>query len=199
MSTSVVYANIRSYRLVMNALYGGKYRRRFEDIVALLDRDVRSVCDLCFGDTVIAEWCRARGVVWTGVDLNDAFCDAAEAGGHRVIRGSVFDVDLPPADVFVMAGSLYHFHARLPELFDRIWARTNRFVLSEPVRNLSSMRGPIGWWARRSANAGEGHATFRFTEASLFGALRAEQARSGLDLHTVAIGRDALVDLRRQA
>lgn len=198
MSTSVVYANIRIYRLVMNLLYAGRYRQRFTDVIAVLGNDVRSVTDLCFGDTVIADWCRKRGAAWTGVDLNPTFCATAAQRGHRVVQGDLFATDLPAADVFVMAGSLYHFHDRLPELFDRIWAKTGRFVLSEPVRNLSSMGGPIGWWARRSANAGDGHAEFRFTEATLLDAIRQEQARHPLDVRVVSVGRDALVELRRR-
>lgn len=198
MSTSVVYANIRIYRLVMNLLYAGRYRQRFADVIALLGPDVRSVTDLCFGDTVIADWCRERGVAWTGIDLNPTFCATATARGHRAVHGDLFAADLPAADVFVMAGSLYHFHDRLPELFDRIWAKSGRFVLSEPVRNLSSMKGPVGWWARRSANAGDGHAEFRFTEATLLAAIRDEQARHPLDVRVVSVGRDALVELRRR-
>jgi hypothetical protein len=197
MTTSLVYSNVHVYRLVMNVLYGGQYRRRFQDILDLLGPDVRSVCDLCFGDTIIADSCRARGIEWTGVDLNRTFCDTARRRGHRVVHGSVFTADLPEADVFVMAGSLYHFHDRLPELFDRIWARTGRLVLSEPVQNLSSRSGLLGWWARRSANAGDGHQAFRFTEATLVDALRLEQARRpGLVYRVTAVGRDALLDIR---
>lgn len=196
MSTSVVYRNIHVYRVVMNLLYGGKYRRRFDDVIAVLGPDVRSVVDLCFGDTVVADWCRERGIAWTGVDLNATFCATAVQRGHRAVHDDLFAVDLPRADVFMMAGSLYHFHDQLPALFDRIWAKTSRMVLSEPVRNLSSLGGPIGWWARRSADAGDGHAAFRFTEATLIAALEREQARHPFDYRVVSVGRDALVELR---
>ncbi len=195
--TSLVYSNIHAYRLVMNGLYGGKYRQRFHDVIDVIGPEVRSVCDLCFGDTVVADWCREHGIAWTGVDLNPTFCATAERRGHRVMRGDLFAVDLPAADVFVMAGSLYHFHDQLPDLFDRIWARTSRLVLSEPVRNLSSRGGLIGWWARRSANAGDGHAEFRFTEATLLDAIGREQARRPLQYRLVSVGRDAVVDIRR--
>lgn len=197
MSTSVVYSNIHVYRLVMNALYGGKYRQRFRDVIAVLGPDVRSVCDLCFGDTVVADWCRDHGIAWTGVDLNPVFCATAVQRGHHALQGSLFAVDLPAADVYIMSGSLYHFHDRLPELFDRIWAKTTRLVVSEPVRNLSSQPGLIGWWARRSANAGDGHAEFRFTEATLLDALRREQERHPLHYRVVSVARDALIDVRR--
>ena len=71
-------------------------------------------------------------------------------------------------------------------------------MLSEPVQNLSSRKGPIGWWARRSANAGDGHATFRFTETTLRDAMEREQARHRLDVRVVSIRRDALFDVRKR-
>src|SRR6185369_996859 len=58
MSRSIVYSHIYLYRIAMNLLYSGKYYRRFTDIVDSMGSGVSSVCDLCFGDTVIAEWCR---------------------------------------------------------------------------------------------------------------------------------------------
>ena len=111
---SFTYTNIQVYRLVMNVLYAGRYRRRFDELTALIGTDVQSVCDLCFADTVIADWCRAREIVWTGVDLNPSFCAAAERRGHRAIIGSVLTSDLPTADLFIVAGSLHLFHDRLP-------------------------------------------------------------------------------------
>src|SRR6186997_1587632 len=110
MEPSLVYSHIYVYRAVMNLLYKGRYRARFEDITGLLENGTRSVCDLCFGDTVIAEWCRSRGIEWTGVDLNPHFCSRARRKGFRVLEGDLLTLDLPAADVFVMAGSLYHFH-----------------------------------------------------------------------------------------
>lgn len=124
MTTSLIYSDIRLYRVAMNLLYGGKYRRRFDAVVNLIDPDATSVCELCFGDTIIADWCRANGIRWTGVDLNPHFCANARKRGHRVIAGDLFSANLPSADVFLMVGSLYHFHGRLSQLFDKIWCRT---------------------------------------------------------------------------
>jgi hypothetical protein len=195
--SSLIYSNIRLYRGAMNLLYRGGYQQRFQDVVSLIGPDVRSVCDLCFGDTFIADWCASRGLRWTGVDLNPAFCARARKRGHSVIDGDLLSVELPPADVFVMAGSLYHFQDRLPALFDAVWRRTTRWILSEPVRNLSAEPGLVGWFARRSANPGNGHPTFRYTERSLIEALREPQARHEVTCRIVSIDRDMLLVMDR--
>jgi len=104
---------------------------------------------------------------------------------------------LPSADVYVMAGSLYHFPDRLESLCTRVWERTNTFIISEPVQNLSASRGPIGWWARRSANPGDAHATFRYDAETLTRALEAQAARLGLTIRVVSVGRDMLLVVER--
>jgi hypothetical protein len=197
MEPSLVYSHIYVYRAVMNLLYKGRYRARFEDITRLLEKDARSVCDLCFGDTVIAEWCRSRGIEWTGVDLNPHFCSRARRRGFSVLEGDLLTLDLPTADVFVMAGSLYHFHDRLSQLFDSVLHRTGRFIISEPVRNLSAQAGVLGWWARRSANPGDRPAAFRYDERTLVDAIHHQQERHGFAFETISSDRDMLLEIER--
>ena len=194
---SLIYSHIQLYRSAMNVLYAGGYRQRFRDVIAQLDATAGSVCDLCFGDTVIADWCSTHGRQWTGVDINPHFCSRARRLGHHVIEGDLLSVELPSSDTFVMAGSLYHFHDRLPALFEAVWRRTDRWVLSEPVRNLSTQDGVVGRWARRSANPGDRHASFRFTEETLLDALRDQQRRREFACRVVSVGRDMLVVLER--
>ncbi len=195
MARSIVYSNIHLYRLAMNALYSGGYRERFSRVCDVLGDDVASVCDLCFGDTVIADWCREHGVRWVGFDINRDFCERARGLGFDVGEGDILEVNLPRADVYVMAGSLYHFHRRLPEIFDRVFDRTRRFVLSEPVRNLSSRGGLLGWLGRRSANPGNGDASFRFDEDSLLRAVREQGRRKGFETRVVSTDRDMIIDM----
>ncbi len=197
MSTSLVYSQIHIYRAVMNLLYRGGYRRRFADVIEQFDARTSSVCDLCFADTIVADWCRGRGMAWTGVDLNPYFCNRARARGYTVLCDDLFSADLPDADVYIMAGSLYHFHDRLSELFDIIWRHTTRFILSEPVRNLSAQPGLIGWWARRSANPGDRHAAFRYDDKTLLQAIQRQQARHPMTIRVVSVGRDLLMVLDR--
>src|SRR5215471_7097890 len=130
MSRSIVYSHIYLYRMAMNVLYGGKYHRRFTNIVDSVGSGVSSVCDLCFGDLVIAEWCRFHSIRWVGVDLNHHFCERARKRGFDVLEGDIFSLQLPDADVFVIAGSLYHFQARLGDFFDLVLSHTDRVLLS---------------------------------------------------------------------
>jgi hypothetical protein len=197
MTTSLVYSHIHLYRFAMNVLYLGGYRRRFRDVIALIG-DARSVCDLCFGDTIVARWCRDHDRQWTGVDINPHFCARARSEGFHVIEGDLFSLDVPLAEVYVMAGSLYHFHDRLPRFFDLVFRHTDRLILSEPVRNLSSLPGPLGSLARRGANPGNRPAPFRYDERSLLDALRQEETRLGLSSRVISKGRDLLVEIRRK-
>ena len=192
---SLVYYNIFTYRLVMQVLYRGTYRTRFRRIINVMGRDVRSVCDLCFGDTYIAQWCRTHGVQWTGVEINHYFCERARRQGFTVREGDLFAIDLPHVDVVVMAAALYHFHNDLSALFDRVFSRSPRFIISEPVRNVS--RGRLGAWAKYVANPGTGDATFRYDEDSLRAALQAQQARTGCQFRVVSTHRDMLIEVRR--
>ena len=182
----------------MNLLYGGRYRARFANVQRLLeDNEALSVCELCFGDTLLAEWCKARGIEWTGVDLNEGFCMRARKMGLNAIAGDIFAAQLPRADAFVMTGSLYHFHTQISDVFKLVLSRTNRFVLSEPIRNLSSSGGMIGWLAQRSGNPGDGEARFRFDKSSLLSTLKQEQKKLGFQMKIVSEDRDLLLEISR--
>ncbi|HEV8613357.1 MAG TPA: class I SAM-dependent methyltransferase [Gemmatimonadales bacterium] len=195
--TSLVYSHILIYRLVMNVLYRGGYRTRFQRILERVPRGTRSLCDLCFGDTYIAEWCRAREIAWTGIDLNQGFCARAVRKGFHALCADVLSTELPEADVYVMAGSFFYFHNSMPRLLERILSRTRLFVLSEPVRNLASSSGFVGRLASRSTDPGSGHTPFRFDAESLVRSLRAEQSRVGFKLAIISEHRDLLVELAR--
>ena len=195
MKRSLIYKHIYIYRFVMNLIYVGRYRDRFMNIINLIGPDVRSLCDLCFGDTIIAERCRSRGIHWTGIDLNHHFCRRARKQGFNAIGGDLFSLEHTNADVYIMAGSLYHFHTKISSLFDLILSHTNRFILSEPIQNLSSMDGMFGWWAKHTANPGSGNTLFRYNKQTLLETLRNEQKRKGFEFRVVSINRDILVEI----
>jgi hypothetical protein len=197
MSRSLIYSSVHVYRFMMNVLYQGRYRRRFGNILELLDPGVRSVCDVCFGDVYIAQWCSEHGVEWTGIDLNRNFCRNARRQGFNAIEGDIFSIDLPAADVYVMAGSLYHFHTSLARVFDMVLERTSRFIISEPVRNLSTSGGIIGWWAARSADPGTGDVAFRFNEKSLRDSVERQRERIGFTYRVISVDRDMLLEIVR--
>jgi hypothetical protein len=160
---------------MMNALYTFGYTERFKKVTQVLDKlHPGSVLDLCFGDTYIADHCKANNIRWTGIDLNEYFVQYAVSKGHHAIQQDLLSSQaFPKADVIVMVGSLYHFHSRVEELFGKMLeAGTSRkIILSEPIKNLSSQGGLIGAIAKRSADAGKGDEMFRYNEASLLSML----------------------------
>ena len=169
----------------------------FADVAAAIADKMVDRHPHVFGDTWIANWCRAHGIMWTGVDLNPSFCARAKRLGHHVIEGDLFTIEPPCADVYLMAGSLYHFHDRVSTLFDVVWGRTNRFILSEPVQNLSARRDVLGWIARRSTNPGNAHASFRYDERTLIDVLARERDRCGSQFQVASAARDMLVVIRK--
>jgi hypothetical protein len=153
----------------MNLLYLGKYKKRFTPVIDYLKNmgPGLRVLELCFGDTYIAEYCSGRGYHWIGLDINEQFIKQAQRRGleaHYTDLSSV--TSLPKADVCIIMGSLYHFHPRADTLLRKIFAASDILIVSEPVSNLSSSTGVIGFLARRGANAGKGHESFRYNEAT---------------------------------
>lgn len=163
--TSIIYKNIFFYRALMNLIYTGSYRERFEKIIETIEKEKpKSVTELCFGDTVIAAWCRSKNISWHGVDINENFVARAIKNGFSAERKDIALIEhMPAGDLFIISGSLYHFNVvQRKNIFEKIFAVADRLIISEPVSNLSSKKGVIGFLARRSANAGKGEEQFRF-------------------------------------
>lgn len=171
MSTkSFIYRHILIYRFLMDLLYLGKYKKRFTPVTQLLKKFPQGtrVLELCFGDIHIADFCKKKGFSWQGIDLNEQFVKYARKRGYQAYYKDLTDNDpLPNADVCIMMGSLYHFHPRIHIMIDKMVKAADTIIISEPVFNLSSNRGLVGFFARRAANAGKGNEKFRFNEASL--------------------------------
>jgi len=76
---SIVYKNISLYRFIMNVIYGGSYRARFELITRFVaNNKISSVLELCFGDIIIAEYCKQLNINWKGIDINLGFTEYAK-------------------------------------------------------------------------------------------------------------------------
>lgn len=196
MLSSFIYRRVWIYRLAMTVLYRGSYRARFDRMAALLTASERSVLELCFGDTVFAELCRRQGRTWTGLDVNERFVARAAANGYDAhLLDLRHAADLPTCDVCVMIGSLYHFHAQLPELFERIKAVSGRFLISEPVQNWTHGNALLRGLARRGTRVGPDAETFRFNEASLRASLEALRGRVGFRYRVIHVARDMIVEV----
>lgn len=167
MAESLVYKNIYFYRLLMNLIYLGKYKRRFDRINNRINSNTGQVIELCFGDTYIARYCRKNNIQWKGYDLNENFVAHAKKLGYNAYKDDITKFDeFEKCDTYIMIGSLYHFKDAGIELLRKMIKASKQVIVSEPIKNLSSTKGIIGFIAKRSANAGKGQETFRYNETS---------------------------------
>jgi hypothetical protein len=150
----------------MSLLYGGNYYKRFDPIRKLIKG--KSVTELCFGDTVIADFCKKNNIEWTGYDINSEFVNNAVNKGFNASLNDVNTLEtFEPADICLITGSFYHFHSRPKEILRKMLDCSKEIIISEPVINLSDREGLIGKLAKASANVNGKKQTFRYTETSL--------------------------------
>src|SRR5688572_15763466 len=136
----------------MNVLYAGGYKERFNRVIEQI-RDLppnSQILELCFGDTYIADHCKRNGHHWRGIDLNNHFVEQAKKLGYDAhVEDLTISKELPKADVCIMIGSLYHFYPNTPSILSKMLNAADTIIISEPVSNLSSRKGIIGFFAGR--------------------------------------------------
>lgn len=171
---SLVYKNIHIYRFIMNIIYLGKYEQRFNIVTNLLNpKDDKTVIELCFGDTLIAEWCKLNNIKWIGFDINEKFIKKAKSKGYNAQYKDILNLEnLPKSDSVVIMGSLYQFSENLGNLVNCVMNSTSQFIISEPISNLANKDNFIGYLAKKSTKVGNGNETFRYNYDSLNSALR---------------------------
>jgi hypothetical protein len=196
MSVSIIYSSIRLYRVVMGLLYRGRYRARFDPVINVIHKTDSCVLELCFGDVVVAEACRQRGVNWIGLDASPAFVAHALRSGYDARQADLLQGEpLPASDLCVMMGSLYHFESCLSELFARIKRASKRLVISEPIQNWTSGSGLRRCLAIALTRASHRAQVFRFTEATLLQTLDRLSREVGFEYHVVGVSRDMIVEV----
>jgi trans-aconitate methyltransferase len=169
-AVSLVYRNAVVYQSVILALYGRHYAARYRAIADLI-RPGSRVVDLCCGPGILHDrYLRRKGVDYLGLDINPRFLARVNRrGGRGLIWDLHRDDPLPPGDTLIMQASLYQFLPDpAPVLRRMLAAASERVVIAEPIRNLSTSRiTPLAAFARRQADAGLGDQPRRFTESSL--------------------------------
>lgn len=165
---SLIYKNIRFYRMVMQVLYKGKYHQRFEPVKKLLlEKKCASVLEICFGDTIIASFCKDHHLPWTGMDVNASFVARAQKKGFQAELVDIHSqTTFPSQDAVVMMGSLYHFEKDSSTLLVNLLHSSRVLILNEPVKNLSHKK-KLGNLAARLSDSGKGPEKFRFTRETL--------------------------------
>lgn len=158
----------------MNLLYGGAYLKRFAPVVACIRE--RTVLELCFGDTVIAGWCRAHHVKWEGLDIHEKFVNCARKRGFSAHAADLKQTEkLPSAELCIITGSLYHFHGNESRMFRLMLAAAPRVIISEPVRNWPPHESRTGKLLRKWL-AGKNDPGYRYDRKSFNEMLR-EQSK----------------------
>ncbi len=165
---SFIYKNITFYRVIMQVLYAGKYFRRYDPVKKILiDKNIKSVFELCFGDTVIAEFCRKNGIEWKGVDGNATFVDRAKKMGMNAGMGNIHSkMEFVPMEAVVMMGSLYHFKEDAFDLVKNALLKSKFVIINEPIKSYAQHK-TLGKTAAKLSNAGKGAENFRFDRKSL--------------------------------
>jgi hypothetical protein len=162
----------------MSLLYGGNYYKRFDPIRKLIKG--KSVTELCFGDTVIADFCRKNNIEWTGYDINAEFINNAVNKGLNAYLKDVNTIEtFGPSDICMMIGSFYHFHLNPEKILRKMLDCSKEIIISEPVINLSDRKGLIGKLAKASANVNGKKQSFRYTETSLLKLLDSQSKELG--------------------
>jgi hypothetical protein len=185
----------------MNVLYGGKYKDRFQPVTTEIAKLPLSsiVLELCFGDTHVASFCKQKGYRWIGFDINSHFIFQAQKHGFNAQYGDVLTIQtLPKADVCVMIGSFYHFHRNADSILSKMVQAAPLIIFSEPVSNLSSKKGILGFIARRAANAGHGEEGFRYTRETFLKFITEARERLKFTvLETNQSNRDLIIKIKR--
>ena len=87
---SPIYWDIRIYHLTMFLLYGGNYTSRYNIILEQIKQNKpNSMLELCFGDLLLAEFCKKNKINWTGIDQNSAFIKHAIKNGVTVLKNDI--------------------------------------------------------------------------------------------------------------
>jgi len=193
---SLIYSDAFVYEVVMRALYGRGYNKRFSSVAELIGEG-SSVLDVCCGPgTLFRRYLKTKGVTYTGLDINRHFVERLSAEGAT---GLTWNLDefwpLPQAEYVVMQGSLYHFLPEPSRVIDRMIAAAEKQVLiAEPIRNMTDSRIlPLAVLARKLTNPGTDDQPNRFNEASLDLLMEQYRAR-GHDVQSrlIAGGREKL-------
>ena len=196
---SFIYSNLAIYRFIMNILYLGGYRRRFQPVIRHIQAlpHGSSVLELCFGDVRLAEFCKKAGYRWKGLDINSNFVNKAQEMGFDAEQVDLAVAKgLPKADMCIMMGSLYHFSLATGDILNKMFKVSTQVVFSEPIFNLSCHPGPVGFLARRAASVGKGQESFRYNKASFMAMLSTHSDRYGFEVAEVNHqGKDLIVKL----
>jgi hypothetical protein len=182
----------------MNLLYLGRYRQRFKDITNELGPKDKNIIELCFGDIYIASYCKESARHWVGYDINEEFVNYALKHGYNAVSTDILSLEsLPKADALIFAGSLYHFKENMHKIWQLMTGST-KIILSEPIKNITSIKNFIGKIGARASTVRNGAEAFRFDRDSLIEMLDYFQETYNFTYEIVSEKKDILVTIHER-
>ena len=188
------------YNSALSILYGGKARakeRFFRIANEVEESDV--VVDLCAGNSYLLDALKNKVIDYQAYDVNARFVKALKRRGVSAYCCDVGKIDIPKADVIVMASALYHFHPNCAQILDRMLVSARKkVILVEPVRNIvNSSNCFLSAFAKKAGQIGNDEIPYRFDLDDLDRLLESLKVPNHSEL--ISGGRDMLVvfDLRK--
>lgn len=166
--SSFIYKNISLYRVVMQLLYAGRYNDRFSPVKKVLkEKKCASLLELCFGDVVLASFCKDNQIEWLGMDRNQQFVtNACDKGFNAICTKITLSTEFPEMDGALIMGSLYHFKKDSKELILKLMTTSRIVMVNEPIVNFSQKK-ISSRVAGFLSDSGDGPENFRFTKETI--------------------------------
>ena len=178
----------------MNILYLGKYKRRFKDITSLILKEDKSVVDLCFGETFIANYCFKNNIEWTGYDISEYFVKRAKKLNFNAFQLDVLEIEASLRfDVCIIIGSLYHFEKNIDFIFEKMCTISSKIIISEPIKNLTNGNAIFRYFAKKMTKSGKGEESYRYRKETLISELKKQKQKFHFSYKIVKENRDLLI------
>jgi hypothetical protein len=163
---SLIYKYIFLYRLLLRLLYRNKQEDRFTAIFDFCElHQIRSIVELCFADTQVADWAYLTNRDWQGFDISSVAVRRASKLGYRANECDVKKLlMLPESDVSIMIGSLYQFKEDFDQVLDLMLSNSGVAIISEPTTNVANSNSVLKFLVGLTTRTGYGAENFRFTK-----------------------------------
>ena len=184
---SLIYRYIFLYRIVLRLLYRNKQADRFTaifDFCAL--QQFRSIVELCFADTQVADWSRKTNREWQGFDISAVAVRRACKLGYRANVSDVKKLSmLPESDASIMIGSLYQFKEDFDQVLDLMLSNSATAIISEPTTNVANSNSILNRIVGLTTRTGYGAENFRFTKQEFKTLMQAYSLRRNLEFESL--------------
>lgn len=137
--SSLLYQNPILYERLLSVLHGGSWKKRYEKMAKLVGKN-KKVLDLGSGSCVLAKYLD-QSCEYIGIEANTKFVNYAQEKDLNIIRGDIFEVDFPKADVVVISDILHHVIPKQGQLIKKALESASVLVICEPKHSKG-----IGSW-----------------------------------------------------